>query len=550
VDNLNLTYKDKEFKIQLVENINNTWIYNDSIFESKFLSDKIEELYCDEIKTFNISLINCSSIYINADNNILIQIIQLIIHSFRDSDVEPQAYLGLTAKYDYLKKSRKDITEYKDFFFDLQAINKKIILYFPRFNDIIKKLEKEDYFFLSQLSVISKNKVCILGIINEVVEVFDTEIGEEKDFYSSFGNHFESGITVEETSNELLNLILQIPIIGIKSVEINIEELRNIIRLKIKMNPINFKEIQLRIRNIWTNGNITVFETIDYLIPDINKTNTSNIMENPNIYNLKGSEIQKLRDALVDAFPSEKDMNEMTQVVLDKPVNHFVSSGTLLQQTFELINKVISQGLIQKLIMGAFELNPDNPHLKAFVENFNENFGKGEGEKINNFDNQEIINVIKEEVEGLHKRHDKNNENLKIIKEELGSYHNDINDTLEKAGLLPEMWRDLQELIEELNNNMNEGFLTVMNEQFDYIDVNTEEIKGVLEEKYTILFEQLKKSSDSVAKIKFVIPILKLLDLSGIPVSGALEIILKALDVRFEGEHKLNSKIRKVFYKK
>lgn len=138
-------------------------------------------------------------------------------------------------------------------------------------------------------------------------------------------------------------------------------------------------------------------------------------------------------------------------------------------------------------------------------------------------------------------------ENIMLkLEVKLDNYSNDLKKKLESKG---EDFETIENLIFELHHEMKDGFLETLNQTFDYIDINSEEIKEIVEEKYRLIFDEIRKGSNSQAKIKFVIPLLKILDLSGVPVSGAIEIILKAIDVRFEGEHKLKKMIKKTFNK-
>ncbi len=163
---------------------------------------------------------------------------------------------------------------------------------------------------------------------------------------------------------------------------------------------------------------------------------------------------------------------------------------------------------------------------------------------------EENLNVAKE-VKDTQKEHfkatNKTLETVKELQEKVDIHFDLLKEELINVGLSAEKINDIEDLILILNDNLDKGLTEHLNQTIDHIELNTEEIKEQLEEKYISLFNQLKKSSNTSAKIKFALPLLKLLDLSGIPVSDTIRTILDLINLRFEGEHKLKTKFKRVF---
>ena len=90
----------------------------------------------------------------------------------------------------------------------------------------------------------------------------------------------------------------------------------------------------------------------------------------PTIYTLSGKEKKEFRNALNSAFPTEMDLNQMTEIVLDKRLNQLVSNGSIEHQIFELIGTVISQGKLELFMRGALAENTDNFFLSEFLKKY------------------------------------------------------------------------------------------------------------------------------------------------------------------------------------
>ncbi len=88
------------------------------------------------------------------------------------------------------------------------------------------------------------------------------------------------------------------------------------------------------------------------------------------INELTGQEKKVFKIALADAFPTEKDLNLMTETIFEKRLNQIATPGNIEQQAYELISWAIAQGKLEQLMQGAVNENPDNPKLNEFLEKF------------------------------------------------------------------------------------------------------------------------------------------------------------------------------------
>ncbi len=136
----------------------------------------------------------------------------------------------------------------------------------------------------------------------------------------------------------------------------------------------------------------------------------------------------------------------------------------------------------------------------------------------------------KEEFEKLHKRHDKHDENFANI-------------MLDIDGLKDELphknWQEIDILIKDFKEETNANLVEITDQIFQYMDNNFADFQKYSEGKYKELYEKLKSSDNPSAKINFALPLLKLLDIAGIPVSGIIEIITKTVDLKFSADKKL-----------
>ena len=84
---------------------------------------------------------------------------------------------------------------------------------------------------------------------------------------------------------------------------------------------------------------------------------------------LSGGELKKLVNAIISAYPTKDDLAMMVEFELEKHLDAIAGGNNLKQIVFNLVTKwAIPQGKIYRLIIAAYETNPDNPELKEFYE--------------------------------------------------------------------------------------------------------------------------------------------------------------------------------------
>src|SRR6476661_5252422 len=85
--------------------------------------------------------------------------------------------------------------------------------------------------------------------------------------------------------------------------------------------------------------------------------------------NLSGSELRRMVNAILSAYPTQADLAMMVQFELEENVDAIAGGGNLTQLVFNLVTKwAIPRGKISRLIIAAYETNPGNPELKEFYE--------------------------------------------------------------------------------------------------------------------------------------------------------------------------------------
>ncbi|NES72850.1 MAG: trypsin-like peptidase domain-containing protein [Okeania sp. SIO2D1] len=89
---------------------------------------------------------------------------------------------------------------------------------------------------------------------------------------------------------------------------------------------------------------------------------------------LPHSEIEKLFEALLDAYRDYSKLQIMVRFKLGENLERFAGRGGLETVIFNLIESVEARGKLERLIVGAYEQNPDNPELKKFYETVFKNF--------------------------------------------------------------------------------------------------------------------------------------------------------------------------------
>ena len=85
---------------------------------------------------------------------------------------------------------------------------------------------------------------------------------------------------------------------------------------------------------------------------------------------LSGFESKKLLEALLAAYPSYDDLKVMVQFQLEENLEAIAGSGKLRSVIFDLIQWADARGeKLDRLIIGAYEENPDNLQLREFYKN-------------------------------------------------------------------------------------------------------------------------------------------------------------------------------------
>ena len=81
-----------------------------------------------------------------------------------------------------------------------------------------------------------------------------------------------------------------------------------------------------------------------------------------------GPKLEKLRDALIDAFPNKASLKQMVFFKLEKNLDAITGDYSLQEIVFYLIEKSKAESWTKDLIIAARESNPGNPRLKEIAE--------------------------------------------------------------------------------------------------------------------------------------------------------------------------------------
>ncbi|GAB4398579.1 MAG: hypothetical protein OHK0053_17510 [Microscillaceae bacterium] len=81
-----------------------------------------------------------------------------------------------------------------------------------------------------------------------------------------------------------------------------------------------------------------------------------------------GKQKEQFRDALLAAFPTEHDLNQLLVFELEENLLNLVGAGPLKIMAFQLIEWAETQGRLEELLIGAIRQNPGNPRLKKFAQ--------------------------------------------------------------------------------------------------------------------------------------------------------------------------------------
>jgi formylglycine-generating enzyme required for sulfatase activity len=84
---------------------------------------------------------------------------------------------------------------------------------------------------------------------------------------------------------------------------------------------------------------------------------------------LSGGEIQKLVNAILNAYPTQLDLEIMLLYKLEQNLNVILNPNNSLQQiVFKLVNWAIQTGHFSDLVLAVYQENPDNLQLKEFYK--------------------------------------------------------------------------------------------------------------------------------------------------------------------------------------
>jgi len=84
---------------------------------------------------------------------------------------------------------------------------------------------------------------------------------------------------------------------------------------------------------------------------------------------LSGSELKKLVNAIISAYPTKNDLARMVGLELEENLEAIAGGENLNDIVFKLLTRwAIPRGKIYRLILAAYETNPDNPELQEFYE--------------------------------------------------------------------------------------------------------------------------------------------------------------------------------------
>ncbi|BAZ22628.1 hypothetical protein NIES4073_35150 [Kalymmatonema gypsitolerans NIES-4073] len=116
---------------------------------------------------------------------------------------------------------------------------------------------------------------------------------------------------------------------------------------------------------------------------------------------LSSQERKKLQEALIDAFPTLADLEQMLSFGLEKNLRAIAGEGSLQNIVFNLIQAADSQGWVEDLIRAACDFNPGNQLLQAIAETLLSNQQPETPSNISQKQsNQEILlERVKKEVE-------------------------------------------------------------------------------------------------------------------------------------------------------
>jgi phosphoenolpyruvate carboxylase len=230
---------------------------------------------------------------------------------------------------------------------------------------------------------------------------------------------------------------------------------------------------------------------------------------------LSGKEKKEFKNALIAAFPNEKELNQMVEVVFNKPINLIVSPGNLEHQAFELIGWSIAQGKLQQLMKGALDENPDNADLKQFLKKYS--IVETLTQENANFQQNSIYD-IKAEFEKLHSRLDKHDVNFEKAHNKLSEISDKID--VSYQNMIAELdtktvdVEKLEQLIVNINNQSEQTIIKVGQNIMEHINWAFEKYGNDFDANLQEVYNNLKQSDNWTTKIKFFVPLLNLVGIN------------------------------------
>jgi hypothetical protein len=204
---------------------------------------------------------------------------------------------------------------------------------------------------------------------------------------------------------------------------------------------------------------------------------------------------------------------------LGKPVSNLNDLVSLLEQ-------IPKGSLNEKTAINLINIIGVNNIFKQDLLNGSMDFSASLDSLLYNEKLEEISSKLDDGFSEQSQRHDKQDK----ILEELNTKINACYLKFEKEIGNTERWNEIASLIIELNDNYEKASCEIVNQIFDWIDSNSEELKV-----YQLnLYNELKKTDNWKAKLKF-----------GLPLAA-----VHGLDISVEGKVELNSLLKKISWKK
>jgi Effector-associated domain 1/vWA-MoxR associated protein C-terminal domain/vWA-MoxR associated protein middle region (VMAP-M) 1 len=110
---------------------------------------------------------------------------------------------------------------------------------------------------------------------------------------------------------------------------------------------------------------------------------------------LTGKQSKQLSEALIDAFPENKDLEMMLLYELEKKLNEISLGDTYKQVIFDVIKYFEAQGKIEDLIKAALQENPNNPKLISFNSDYSDGITENDWNNCKNILDKINFDIVK-----------------------------------------------------------------------------------------------------------------------------------------------------------